>query len=370
MTQEILLKKTPLYNRHLSLGAKMAPFGGFEMPIQYKSIIKEHELTRNAATIFDTCHMGEIHISGRKALSDLENILTCSISGMKDGQCRYGFICNENGGVIDDQIIYRYGDDNFLIVVNASTRENDYNWINEHLSEGTCIEDISDETAKIDIQGPKSPSIIKKLVEQPIEEMKYFHFKKNIYNNREILVSRTGYTGEIGFEIYCDTGYAETFFNDCLDLGAVPAGLGARDTLRLEMGMPLYGHELSIDRNAAEAGYSFAIAADKQFIGASAVLNPSLKTSTLAGLELNGRRSARHGDIVFDASGKNIGVITSGSFSPSLQKAIALGYIPVYLSEIGTNLFIDTGRQVLEAQVVKFPFYRKATGRKPISDFV
>lgn len=363
------LQKTFFYDKHVGLNAKISPFGGFLMPIQYEGIIKEHTATRTHATIFDTCHMGEFMLRGPGVVADLEKIVTCSVASMKIGQCRYGFICNEQGGVIDDQILYRLGETEFLMVVNASTEPADFIWVKSNLSQSTEINNITAATAKLDLQGPASPKIFQKLMAQPINDMKYYHFKYNSYRGEKILISRTGYTGEIGFEIYCSPELAFKFWDDCLSEGVVPAGLGARDTLRLEMGYPLYGHELDQDTNAAESGFSKAIA-DKECFGSTVLKDPLKNKRTLCGITLEGKRAARHGDLILDLSGNEIGHITSGSFSPSLQNAIALGYVNKQQAVNGTSLFIKTERNELKGVVTKLPFYTKATGRDDINNFL
>lgn len=364
------VKRTILYERHVSLGAQMAPFGGYEMPIQYVGIFAEHFATRKRAAIFDTCHMGEFSIRGQSAADDLDRILSCPVSGLRTGQCRYGFICNPNGGVIDDQIIYRLSDNDFFMVVNASTQDTDFKWVKSHLSSGTLIENLSPETGKIDLQGPEAAKIISRLLEEPVRDLKYYHWMHNIYKNRKILVSRTGYTGEIGFEIYLDAEHTKTFWNDCMALGAQPAGLGARDTLRLEMGYPLYGHELDASRNAAESGFSRAIAHDKEFIGSGVVLDPSRKQFVLCGIMLEGRRAARNNDDICNAAGCCIGKVTSGSYSPSLERAIAVGYVQQEYAGPGTALLLRTGKAELVGSVVELPFYKYATARRDLSDFL
>jgi aminomethyltransferase len=364
------VKKTILYDRHVSLGAKMAPFGGYDMPIQYIGILAEHFATRRKAGIFDTCHMGEFSIRGSSAAADLDRILSCPVSGLGTGQCRYGFICNPEGGVIDDQIIYRLSDDDFFMVVNASTQRTDFEWVKSHLSPGTLISDLSPETGKIDLQGPETARIISRLLEEPIRDLKYYHWMHNTYKNRKILVSRTGYTGEIGFEIYLDAEQTKTFWDDCIALGAQPAGLGARDTLRLEMGYPLYGHELDASRNAAESGFSRAIAQSKEFIGSGVVLDLSKKQCVLCGISLEGRRAARNNDDICDTSGTGMGKVTSGSYSPSLERAIAMGYVKPECAHSGTAVRLRAGTTELIGSVVEMPFYKDATARKNLSDFL
>ena len=367
---EAPLKKTILYESHIALGAKMAPFGGYAMPIQYSGIIKEHHAARLAAAIFDTCHMGEFRIQGATAVADLDTILTCPVASMRVGQCRYGFICNENGGVIDDQILYRMKDTEFFMVVNAATEPADFAWVGSHLSPSTSIENLSAQTAKLDLQGPASGGIMREVMELHLDGMKYYTWAANRYHGNDVLISRTGYTGEIGFEIYCPHEVGKAFWQESLDLGAVPAGLGARDTLRLEMGYPLYGHELDANTNAAESGFSRSIGSNKRFIGSGVVLDAAKKRRLLVGIALEGRRAARHGDVILDKSGKAVGVVTSGSFSPSLSCAIALGYVAIETSAPGTPVRIRTERQELAGRIVEQPFYKKATGREEIGKFL
>lgn len=363
-------KKTVLYDKHCELGAKMAPFGGFEMPIQYEGIIREHHWTRTKASLFDTCHMGEFHISGPHAVSDLEKLLSCPVGSMQTGQCRYGFICNESGGVIDDQIIYRLGDNEFFMVVNAGTQKTDFQWLSSHLSADTAIEDLSSQTAKLDLQGPESAKIMQRIMKKPIDHLRYFRFMHNEYKGERILMSRTGYTGEIGFEVYLRNALSLTMWNDLISLGAHPAGLGARDTLRLEMGMPLYGHELDEETNPAQTGFSHSIATDKVFIGSDVVTATEKAPRRLIGLLLEGKRAARARDRILLESGQEVGVITSGSFGPSVDHAVALGYIDKDLSSPGTPVTIQTGRQPLKAAVSELPLYKEATGRRKLADFL
>ncbi|MCU0609511.1 MAG: glycine cleavage system aminomethyltransferase GcvT [Chitinispirillaceae bacterium] len=376
MTEETgLLKKTILHDAHVALGAKMAPFGGYDMPIQYSGIMKEHAAARENAVIFDTCHMGEFSIRGESAEADLEKILSCRVDSLRLGHCRYGFLCNENGGVIDDQIIYRMKPSEFFMVVNASTKENDAEWIRSHLSPATTFDNLSQKTAKLDLQGPGSVKIMTKLLALPFDRMTYYTWAWNRYRNKDVLISRTGYTGEIGFEIYTSHELGIAFWNDSLELGALPAGLGARDTLRLEMGFPLYGHELDDKTNAAESGFSRAIATDKTFIGSKAVLDENALKQRLAGIMIEGRRAARNGDTICGADGAVIGRVTSGSFAPSLGYAVAIGYVAGgYVaggsSAIGTPVKIKTERNELSGAVVHMPFYTKATARADINLFL
>ena len=363
--------KTALYDEHIKLGARMAPFGGFDMPIQYSGIIKEHEATRKSTAIFDTCHMGEFEISGPNATADLDKILTSPMASMDIGQCRYGFICNEDGGVIDDEITYKMADDKYFIVVNAGTQDYDFEWFEKHISSDTKIANLSKETAKLDLQGPESVKMILKMLSTDISDLKFYRHKKVVYKGVEVLVSRTGYTGEIGFEIYLPNKLGVEFWQEAISLGATPAGLGCRDTLRLEMGYPLYGHELDNMRNPAESGFKMAISKEKEFIGSSVVLDETNVKQKLCGVVLEGRRSAREGFSVLNSDGgEEIGKITSGSFSPSLQKAIAFAYIDIAHSIVGSEIFINIGKKNLKAKVVEIPFYKDGTCRKAITKFI
>ena len=364
------VKKTVFYDTHVSLGAKMAPFGGYVMPILYGGIVKEHFAARTKAALFDTCHMGEFRIEGKTACADLDAILSCAVSSLKIGQCRYGFICNPSGGVMDDQIVYRCADTVFFMVVNASTQDSDFAWISGHCCPSTTLTNLSEETAKIDLQGPASVAIARKLLEKPIDALTYYSFMYNRYKGAEMLISRTGFTGEIGFELYCDAKRAMSFWNESMELGALPAGLGARDTLRLEMGFPLYGHELDDRRNAAESGFSRAIARDKNFIGSEAVLDPLAVRQTLSGILLADNRAARRGDALFDPYNNAIGTVTSGSFAPSLGRAVALGYIKKDARAAGGPVMVRNDRHELHGVIAELPFYNYGTARRKLAEFL
>jgi aminomethyltransferase len=350
-------RRTPLHSLHLSLHAKMAPFGGFDMPIQYESIVTEHNATRNGATLFDTCHMGEFSISGKGALETLENLVTCRIANLPPGACRYGLMCAEDGGAIDDLLIYRQADDRFMMVVNAGTQDGDFDWVCAHAAADTQIKNLSDQLAKIDLQGPSAPAILAALIPGAPDALGYFRFRTVQWHDEAVIVSRTGYTGERGYEIYLAPGSAEIFWREAMSHGAIPAGLGARDTLRLEAGLPLYGHELRRDRNAAITALSRAIATDKPFIGAAALRAPQPRPQTLAGLRLESRQAAREGDLVCNAQGQTVGEVTSGSFAPTVGSAIALAVVDATLATPGTALQLQTARKALPCNVVPLPFY-------------
>jgi aminomethyltransferase len=361
------MKRTVLYGRHVALNAKIAEFGGYDMPIQYEGIVREHQAARAGAAIFDTCHMGEFMVRGAGAVAGLERLLSCDVADIRAGTCRYGFICNEAGGVVDDLIVYRMGESEFMMVVNSATEEGDFEWAKAHLPASASLENISRATAKIDVQGPASPKIVAPLMKNPLSGLKYYNFAVNSYKGAEVVVSRTGYTGEIGFEVYCPADAAVDFWNDCVERGAAPAGLGARDVLRLEMGFPLYGHELSADRNAAQSATPRGLSRNKEFIGSASALNPQAASQLLCGIAIDGRRSARHGDTVLSADGREAGVITSGSFAPSLGFAVALGYIDKEYSAVNTELRIVNGKTEIPAKISPLPFYKNATARADIN---
>ena len=368
MAEQEGLTNTVLAERHAGLGARMGPFGGYWMPIQYEGILKEHAAARESIALFDTCHMGEIHVTGDTAEEDLERLVSCAVGSLPAGRCRYGLLCNESGGVLDDLLVYRFGAADFMLVVNAGTRQRDLDWVVSQCSTETVVEDRSFETAKIDVQGPGSPRLLESLMDWSLAELRYFGFMRNRFRGHDVLLSRTGYTGEIGFELYCEAGLGPEFWDACIEGGATPAGLGARDTLRLEMGMPLYGHELDSDINAADSGMTWAIA-DKEFIG-SAVIRAAAGDRRLAGLLLDGRRAARHGDAVVDCGGREIGRVTSGSFAPSLGQAIAMAYVDAAFQAAGTAVRIRTARSELEGTVCARPFYRGGTARKQMREFL
>ena len=364
------MQRTVLHPEHEALGAKMAPFAGFDMPIQYDGILAEHDATRRHVTIFDTCHMTELIIRGDAAQAGLGRLVSCDVKDLPVGRCRYGLLCNEQGGVIDDQILYRLGAAEFMIVLNAGTRAKDVAWIRSQLPAG-AVQDVSDQTAKVDIQGPESVRLVQALLDEPLPPLRYYTFCRAAYRDEGVLVSRTGYTGEIGFEIYCPIGAARALWQDCLSRGARPAGLGARDTLRLEMGFPLYGHELSEDRNAAGAGLTRAISSCEAFIGSEAVREAAAAPELqLVGLALAARRAARQGDVVLDHDGGEAGVVTSGSFAPSVGHAVALAYVVPDAARIGSSVQVDNGRRMLAATVSALPFYRHGTARRLFGEFV
>jgi aminomethyltransferase len=360
------IMKTPLYDAHVALGARMAPFAGWEMPIQYEGILAEHHHTRAAASIFDTCHMGEFDVRGPAATADLERLLTQPVATLQAGQCRYGFLLRDDGGVLDDLTCYRRGPDHFFLVVNAGTLSSDADWIRAHLSPSTRFTDLSPGRAKLDIQGPTARAEMEKALGVRLPELKYFFFTDGELAGVPGTLSRTGYTGEWGYEFYFPAEAARMLWDRFLAGGGIrPAGLGARDTLRLEMGYPLYGHELGPDRTPVGACRGPFIDTGKDFIGKAAVLRDQQNGAAriMVGLRLDGKQAARAHDRVLE-DGRVVGEVTSGAFAPSVGVAVALAYVDRTFSEVGRPLAIDVRGRPRPATVVDLPFYKNGTARK------
>ena len=360
------MKKTPLHEAHCTLNARMGPFGGWDMPIQYDGILAEHQYTRTAASAFDICHMGEFDLRGPTAESDLERLLTQRIGSIGIGQCRYGYLLRDDGGVLDDLTCYRRGADHFYLVVNAATLEQDREWIRSRLSPSTIFTDESEATGKIDVQGPASRAAMEQALKTRLPDLKYFWSTDITLLGARCLLSRTGYTGEWGYELYIPAEKVSEFWHVLLTPGAIkPAGLGARDTLRLEVGYPLYGHELSTDRTPVAASRGSFIDMTKDFIGKAAAAR-DLEAGCpryLVGLQLESKRAARSHDKVTSA-GRPVGEVTSGSVAPSLGFAVALAYLDAELCNPGTRVEIEIHGKPLPATVVDLPFYKEGTARK------
>lgn len=358
------LEKTPLHPVHIEAGARMGPFAGFDMPIQYEGILAEHHHTRTKVSIFDTCHMGEFDLRGPTALADLENLLTLKVGTLNIGQCRYGFLLNDAGGVIDDLTCYRRAEDHFFLVVNAGTRGGDAGWIASKLSPGTAFTDLSPGRAKIDVQGPASRAAIEKVFGQTLPELGYFRFTDVTLGGVDMTLSRTGYTGEWGYELYMDDTHGPDLWNKLVADGEIkPAGLGSRDTLRLEMGYALYGHELNDQMSPVAATRGMFIAKDKDFIGKATVDHDLADCQRyLTPILLESKRAAREGDDVVK-DGTVIGTVTSGSIAPSIERAVALAYVDAAHTGIGTSLAISVRGKELAGEVTDLPFYKNGTAR-------
>ncbi len=358
------LTPTPLTEWNRRHGAKMVPFAGFDMPVQYTSILAEHEHTRTKAAIFDICHMGEFYVSGQGAAQALSAILTHDLDTLAPGKCRYGFLCNEAGGVIDDLIVYCLEPDRYMLVVNGARIQVDYDWIKGLLPAGVTLKDASEATAKIDLQGPLSFDVLQDRLPGDFSGLKYFNFAWTEFDGVQLMVSRTGYTGELGYELFLPSEKAEALWETlAADPRVAPAGLGARDTLRLEMGYPLYGQDLDEEHTPAEAGYGWLLTSPAEYVGKG---KAGLVRQKLIALEIPGRRSARHGDAVLDKAGNPVGVVTSASFAPSLGHAVALAYVEAAAAE-GKDFRIKAARVELPAVKRALPFYKNGTARKSVA---
>lgn len=357
--------RTPLYEEHTGLKARIVDFAGWEMPLLYTGIIPEHQYTRSQVSLFDVCHMGEFELRGAGAEADLERLLTQSIAAIPAGAGSYGYLLEDGGGVIDDLICFRMAADRFWLVVNAGTAAGDAAWIREHLSVNTQFTDLSAETAKLDIQGPRAHAALADIFPGQVPALKYFRFQEVVWQDTPCLLSRTGYTGEWGYELYLPAAQARRFWRLLLDAGTIkPAGLGARDTLRVEMGYALYGHELSRGQTPAGAAQGRFVDLNKNFIGRDAVRRELAgdRRRILAGLLLPGRMAARPGDLVFDGA-VEAGAVTSGLFAPSLNRAVALAYVEQERAAPGRQLEISARGRRLPATVATLPFYTGGTAR-------
>lgn len=356
--------RTPLYEIHRRLSARMAEFAGWEMPIQYTGILEEHRRTREGCAVFDTCHMGEIELRGAGALADLERLITSRVAALSYGQCRYGYLLREDGGVLDDLTCYRFGADRWWLVVNAGTRQADAEWVAGHVSPGTQVADRSDEIGKLDVQGPASCHVMEQVLGRAPPTLGYFRFAETEWEGVPIVISRSGYTGEWGYEIYLPAERTADLWERLVRAGATPAGLGARDTLRLEMGYPLYGHELSTHRTPVAAARGAFIDLNKDFIGKPAVERDLAAGCPryLAGLALSSRRAARAGDTI-RRDGRIVGEVTSGSYGPSVGTALALAYLDRELTVEGSEITIEARGTSLPARVSRLPFWTRGTAR-------
>ena len=360
----IMEKKTVLYDTHVALGAKIVPFAGFLMPVQYSDIIAEHNAVRTNVGLFDVSHMGEIILEGEDAIANLNHLLTNDYTKMNVGKVRYGPMCYENGGVVDDLLVYKMSETKYYIVVNASNKDKDYEWMKEHIFGNVTLTDISDTVAQVAIQGPASNEVLAKLTDVSQLPEKYYTFREDIMvGNINCLVSQTGYTGEFGYELYCDAAEGPALWDLIMeagkDIGILPCGLGARDTLRLEAAMPLYGHEMDENITPLETGLGFAVKMNKEeFIGKKGMEEKGEPKITRVGLKVTGKGIVReHVEIAKD--GNVIGHTTSGTFLPYLKGAYAMALVPKEYAEPGTELTaLVRGRQIACA-VTALPFYRR-----------
>ena len=363
------MEKTPLYERHLALGAKMIDFGGWLMPVRYTSVIEEHHATRTRAGLFDICHMGEIDIRGPQAFALLQRVMSRNMEAQEIGRMRLSVMTNEQGGIIDDLTIYKCAEDHYLVVTNAATRAKDCRWLQtQKETAGFAAVDLSDRTAatgKLDIQGPRAQAILQSLVGADLAPLKHYHALNTTLAGIPALISRSGYTGEDGFEIYASSDRIVDAWDRLLDAGAEaglkPVGLGARDTLRLEAGFMLYGHELSESVSPLEVTYGWLADLEKDFIGRDALVSQKQQgvSRKLVGFEMVERGIARAGYKVFK-DGQEIGEVTSGTFAPTLDRAVGLAFVPPIHGAQETEIDIHIRERIVKAKVVKLPFYKRS----------
>jgi aminomethyltransferase len=363
------LLRTPLYDMHVAAGAQIVPFAGWEMPLLYKGIVPEHQHTRTASSIFDVSHMGRIRVTGPQSLDLLERLCTRKLADMQAGRVRYSYMCNENGGILDDLVVARYEEEGrWLVVCNGSNRQKIVAWMLQHSAgRQVNVEDITLETGMVAIQGPLTLATLQPLIPFNASGLRNWSFLAGSYMGIDYYISRSGYTGEDGCEIIVPGGVASfiwqrvTQTEDGSPATIQPAGLGARDTLRIEAGLPLYGHELSEQTDPISAGFGWAVSLDKEFIGVEALRRVAAEgpTRKLVGLELAGRRIARQDAQVQDGSGRVIGAVTSGTLAPSLGKSIAMAYVDKQHAVPGRQVVVRLRDQAIPADVVALPFYKR-----------
>lgn len=359
------MKNTALTEKHISLGAKMVPFAGYNMPVQYEGINAEHHTVRNNVGVFDVSHMGEFILKGEHALDLIQKVTSNDASKLIDGKIQYSCLPNEDGGIVDDLLVYRIDEKTYMLVVNASNIQKDWDWITKYNTFGVDMKDISDRTSLLAVQGPKAAEALQSLTEVNLSSMEYYSFKKGTFAGIDnVLISATGYTGAGGFELYFDEVHSNHIWDKVFEAGAPfgikPIGLGARDTLRLEMGFCLYGNDISDETSPLEAGLGWITKFNKDFVNSENLAEQKKLgiERKLVGFEMIDRGIPRHDYEILDAEGKVIGKVTSGTQSPSLQKAIGLGYVKPEFSEAGTEIFIHIRNSAIKAKVVEFPFYK------------
>jgi aminomethyltransferase len=371
MSTETVLKQTPLFETYKKYGAKVIDFGGWELPVQFSSILEEHEAVRKEAGLFDVSHMGEVLVTGKDAESYINYLVTNDVTKLSINQAQYTAMCYPDGGTVDDLLVYKLANEKYLLVINAANIEKDYEWMEQHVKGDVTLQNISGDIAQLALQGPKVECILQKLTETDLTEIGFFQFAQyvNLDGVTDVLVSRTGYTGEDGFELYLAADKAEALWEKLLEVGKEnglkPCGLGARDTLRFEARLALYGQELTSDISPLEAGIGFAVKTNKEshFIGKdilTAQKEEGLKRK-LVGIEVIGRGIPRHGYKVFSVNEEEVGFITSGTHSPSLKKGLGLALVSAEHAEVGTKLKVEIRNKKIDAVVVKTPFYKKGS---------
>jgi aminomethyltransferase len=360
------MKNTALTHLHESLGAKMVPFAGFNMPVQYEGVNIEHETVRNGVGVFDVSHMGEFLISGNNALALIQKVTSNDASVLEIGRAQYSCLPNDVGGIVDDLIVYRLKETAYLLVVNASNIDKDWNWISSHNDVGAEMRNLSDDYSLLAIQGPKAVEAMQSLTSIDLANIQYYHFEvADFAGIEDVIISATGYTGSGGFEIYCKNADAETIWNQVFEagksFGIKPIGLAARDTLRLEMGYCLYGNDINDTTSPLEAGLGWITKFTKSFTNSENLKKQKEAgvTKKLVGFELTERGIPRHDYEIVDAQGNNIGSVTSGTMAPSLGKGIGMGYVKTAFSAVDHEIFILIRNNKIPARIVKLPFYKK-----------
>lgn len=371
MNTEMTLKRTTLFETYKRYGAKVIDFGGWELPVQFSSILEEHEAVRNEAGLFDVSHMGEVLVEGKEAERYINYLVTNDVTKLSINQAQYTAMCYPDGGTVDDLLVYKLANEKYLLVINAANIEKDYEWMKQHVRGEVTLQNISNAIAQLAIQGPKAESILQRLTETDLSEIDFFNFVQNVNLGgvTEVLVSRTGYTGEDGFELYVEADKASTLWEKILETGKEdglkPCGLGARDTLRFEARLALYGQELTNKISPLEAGISFAVKTNKEsdFIGKKALTKQKEEglKRRLVGIEVTGRGIPRHGYKVLSEDQEEIGFITSGTHSPSLKKSLGLALVSAEHAEVGTKLKVEIRNKKIDAVVVKTPFHKKGS---------
>ena len=355
-------RHTPLFDRHVAAGGKIIDFGGWALPVQYVGIIDEHRAVRTGVGVFDVSHMGEVRFRGKDAQAAVQRLVTNDVGKLVDGSAQYTCACYENGGIVDDCIVYRHGAEDFLIVVNASNAKKDFEWFVEQTKQfAVKVTDESDDTALLAVQGPDALATLSKLSGGASDGLASFHFREMIVAGAASTLARTGYTGEDGGEIFCAPSDAPKIWDALLAAGVRPIGLGARDTLRLEAKLSLYGNDIDAEHTPHEAGLSWVVKG-KGYIGEGALAKQKAEglTRKLVGFVMQERGIARHGYGIVDERGAQVGVVTSGTTGPTVEKAVGLGYVPTDRSEPGTVLTIDCRGKQVRAEVVKGAFYKRA----------
>lgn len=360
------MKNITLNDAHVKMGAKMVPFAGFNMPVQYEGVNAEHETVRNAVGVFDVSHMGEFLLSGPKAIDLIQKVSTNDASTLMIGKAQYSCMPNGKGGIVDDLIIYKIKEEQYLLVVNASNIEKDWNWISQHNEFGVEMKDLSEDYSLLAIQGPKAVEAMQSLTSIDLSEIKYYHFEVADFAGIEhVIISATGYTGSGGFEIYCKNSEVQQVWDKVFEAGAAfgikPIGLAARDTLRLEMGFCLYGNDIDDTTSPLEAGLGWITKFTKDFVDSERLKaqKEAGVTRKLVAFEMIDRGIPRHDYKIVNAANQEIGHVTSGTMSPSMKIAIGMGYVTVDSSAVDSEIYIQVRDKNLKAQVVKLPFYKK-----------